>query len=110
LSLFNLQAQQLIAQGYDLSPYRAAPGASLAASAPRLTAPEAASYASNFDRFSSGAGVAAAAPFVAASPLSRQAASLFGADPASQLITHHPGHGANGGTSFSSSSFSNTVQ
>lgn len=103
------QAQQLLAQGYDLSPYRSAPGAALAASAPRLTAPSAPTYASNFDTFSSGAG-AAAAPLVAASPLSRQAASLFGADPSSQLITHHPGHGANGATSFSSSSFTNTVQ
>ncbi|XP_059481244.1 uncharacterized protein LOC132200072 [Neocloeon triangulifer] len=124
------QHQQLLAQGYQLDQY-AAPGAAFRPPSARPSIPslpQQPSYASNFATFSNGAAIpaegsplapATATPLVAAAPLNPLArqTSVFGnaaelSIPASANLqfTHHPGHGEAGGTSYSSSSFTNRVQ
>ncbi|CAB3368787.1 Hypothetical predicted protein [Cloeon dipterum] len=121
------QYQQLLAQGINLDQYPAT-GVPFRSAAPSISSPsrpQQQNYASNFASFLSGLPaegspsrvlpVATEAPLVAASPLSRQtsvfgsAAELSNAASGSLQITHHPGHGEAGGTSYSSSSFTTQV-
>ncbi|XP_065346382.1 uncharacterized protein LOC135943662 [Cloeon dipterum] len=121
------QYQQLLAQGINLDQYPAT-GVPFRSAAPSISSPsrpQQQNYASNFATFFNGLpaegspspvrSIATEAPLVAASPLSRQtsvfgsAAELSNAASGSLQITHHPGHGEAGGTSYSSSSFTTQV-